>query len=844
MIGPAPQPKGLDRVLRWFDDQGWTPWPFQLDAWHAHAQGRSGLVNVPTGAGKTYAAFMGPLASMLDEHAERRPLAGIRLLYVTPLRAVARDIEAALRRPLTDLAPRLTAEGRTGDTRPSLRAKQRERLPNVLITTPESLSLLLTRDDAATLFAPLSSVVLDEWHELVASKRGTQCELALARLRRIAPALRTWALSATLANLDVAASAAVGTGRDPAVIRGRMDRPLTIRSLLPPEIARFPWAGHLGLAMLPQVLDAIDTMRSTLIFTNTRSQAELWHSALLAARPAWAGFTGLHHGSIDRGARERVERGLKDGSVRLVVATSSLDLGVDFAPVEVVFQVGSPKGVARLLQRAGRSAHRPNAPCAVTCVPTNALELVEIAAVRRAVAAGEIEPRLPPPKPLDVLAQHMVTRALGGGFTPDGLFHEVRDAWSYRDLSRADFDWTLELVRDGGACLHAYPEHHRIESDRGLHRVPSRRTAQLHRLNVGTITAEATLELRLVSGRRLGTIEDHFIASLAPGDRFLFAGKTLRYVGLHDLTALVRPDRGKTRLTPHWAGTRLPISESLAQRVRSTLASPASADEPELRAAAPVLDAQRQMSHLPDAGELLVETTNTREGAHLFLYPFDGRLVHGGLAAILALRLTRLRKTTFALAVNDYGLELLTTDDYPFAELFTPSILAPDHLAEDAIESMNLSDLARLQFREIARVAGLVHPSHPGARKTSRHLQASAGLIYDVFREFDPGNLLLEQARREVLDRQFEHARLARTLERLAQARIVLRRVERPTPLAFPLVVQRSGVQITAETLAERVEKMRLLWENGVQPTPPPSNASSRRRRPRSRRSFGASWSS
>lgn len=829
---------GIDTLRAWFASRSWTPWDFQARAWAAFLEGRSGLINVPTGAGKTYAAFGGPLAVVIDElrSSGARSLDGVRLVYVTPLRAVSRDIELALKRPIVDLGLPITVESRTGDTSSSVRARQRRRLPNVLITTPESLSLLLTWEESATLLAPLQGVILDEWHELIASKRGTQCELALARLRTLAarggafqgprkPALRVWALSATLSNLDVGAQAAVGVGVEPVVIRGRIDRPVAIHSLAPERLDRFPWAGHLGLAMLPRVLADLDPARSTLIFTNTRSQAELWHNAILAARPEWASFTGLHHGSIDRTARERIEAGLKDGSVRLVVATSSLDLGVDFAPVERVYQIGSPKGLARLLQRAGRSSHRPNTACAITCVPTHGFELVEIAAARKALAQGSIEPRAPLTKPLDVLSQHMVTRALGGGFAPDALFDEVRGAYAYRDLTRQEFDWTLTLVRDGGACLKAYPEYHKIEPDHaaGLLRVPDKRIARLHRLNVGTITGDATIELRLVSGKRLGSIEDSFIARLSHGDRFLFAGRTLEFVTLRDLTALARPARGRTTLTPHWSGTRLPISESLGESVRLTLerVGRGEIDEPELVAARPILDAIASLSVIPAADEVLIEACRTREGTHLFLYPFDGRLVHGGLAAVLSLRLTRLRKTTFAISVNDYGLEILTADDYPFQELLSPALFTTEGLLEDALESLNISDLARLQFRDIARVAGLVFQTYPGSPKSGRQLQASAGLIYDVFKDFDPGNLLLEQARREVMERQFEQSRLARTLRRLALAKPVLRAVERPTPLGFPLIVERTGAQITAETLGERLEKMRALWEKGVEPSAP-----------------------
>lgn len=784
---------------------------------------------------------MGPIVAMLDEQRSLPPRArldGVRLLYITPLRAVARDIEKAIAGAMTELGVRGAVESRTGDTPASVRGRQKDRLPAVLITTPESLSLLLTRDNARALFSGLRGVVIDEWHELLSSKRGTQTELAMARLRKFAPGLRTWALSATLDNLDEAARAAVGVGDnapEPIVIRGDTPRQVEILSLIP-QRAAMPWAGHMGMRLLPEVLERLDPEVSTLVFLNTRAQAELWYQAILHERPQWEPVMGLHHGSIDRAARAKLEEGLKSGRVRLVVATSSLDLGVDFAPVERVVQIGSPKGVARLIQRAGRASHRPGASCAILCVPTHAMELIEIAAVRDAALRGRIEPRTPMRKPLDVLVQHIVSSALGEGFRAAALLEEVRTTAAYADLSDEEFGWCLELVRSGGATLSAYPEYHRIvpadDSPDPLYRVASPRLAQLHRLNVGTIAGEATLEVRLLSGKRLGSIEDYFVSHLRPGERFLYAGRVLTFVGIRDTAAIVRPATGKTAYTPHWAGTRLPISESLSAGVRAAVRACAdgSSDSPEFDAVRPIIDAQARLSAVPDEGQLLVEVTRTRDGVHLFAFPFEGRLVNGGLAALVALRLSRLAPSTYSTAANDYGFELLTADDLPFESMLGPAIFSPDRLAEDALESANISELARLQFREIARVSGLVFQMYPGAKKRTRQVHSTAGLIYDVFREFDPGNLLLEQARREVLQKHFEATRLARAMDRLAHAEVLVRRTDRPTPLSMPLIIERLGGRITSESLEERVRKMTQSWEPGPQDQP----CSSKRRRRRS----------
>ncbi len=816
---------GLDLVRAWFQRQGWTPWPFQSQTWEAYRAGRSGLLQVPTGAGKTYAATLGPLAELIDEASGERGLrkvSGLRLLYITPLRAVARDIELAIKRPVEELGLPLSVESRTGDTSQSIRRRQQERLPNVLITTPESLTLMLSRENAREALGGCQAVVIDEWHELLSSKRGTQTELALARMRGLAPGLRTWALSATLENLEEAARAAVGMDAEPVIVRGSIERPVVIQTLLPGK-GRLPWAGHMGLTMLPAVLEWLDPAISTLVFLNTRAQAELWYQAIRVSKPEWEDVLGLHQGSIDRKTREALEAGLKSGNTRIVVATSSLDLGVDFAPVERVMQIGSPKGLARLLQRAGRASHRPGAPCHIVCVPTFGLELVEVAAARDAIARGEIESRRPMDKPLDVLVQHLVTCSLGDGFRPSELFAEVRRAYSYRELTQQEFDWCLHLVRDGGKTLGAYPEHHRVAPETGeadaVHRVRTPRMASLHRLNVGTITGEMTLDLRMTSGKRLGSIEEYFIAQMEPGERFVFAGRVLEYVGIRDLAALVRPAKGRTTRTPHWAGTRLPISESLSEAVRQELelAARGLLNGPEMEAASPIIRAQQSMSVVPGSHDVLIEQTRTREGKHLFVYPFEGRLVNGGLAALLALRLSRKVKTTFSTAANDYGFELLTADDLAFETLVTPELFSTRDLAEDALASANVSDLAKAQFREVARVSGLVYQSYPGARKTGRQVFSTAALLYDVFREFDPDNLLLEQARREVIQRQFEQSRLARTLERLGKSRPLFRETTSPTPLGLPLVIERLGGRISSESLSDRIRKLTKGWdvENG-----------------------------
>jgi ATP-dependent Lhr-like helicase len=814
-------------VREWFQRHDWTPFPFQEEVWATYLAGESGLVHAATGTGKTYAAWMGPLLEWLRDYPprpRRKPAAPpLRVLWITPLRALAGDTEAALRAPIEDLGLPWTVESRTGDTPARVRARQRERLPSALVTTPESLSLLLTREDARDLFAQLELVVVDEWHELLASKRGVQTELALARLRQFRPGLRTLGLSATLGNLDVARDALLGVGSDGAprpgrIMRGLVPKALVVDALIPETMERFPWSGQIGLRLLPEVVSAIEEGRSALVFTNTRATAEIWYQALLAACPDWAGIMALHHGSLDRATREWVEDGLRDGRLRCVVCTSTLDLGVDFTPVDRVLQIGSPKSVGRLVQRAGRSGHQPGAVSRLTCVPTNALELVDVAAARDALAAGRIEARRPVERPLDLLAQHAVTVALGGGFLADELYDEVRTSYAYRDLTRAEWAWVLDFISRGGDALRAYPEYTRVAVNDGRYTVTSRLVAMRHRLSIGTIVSESSMKVQFVRGRTLGSVEENFIARLRPGDHFTFAGRTLQFVRARGMVAYVRKSSRPTSLVPHWSGVRMPISPQLAVGIRAKLdeARRGIYTGAEMEAVRPILELQAAWSRLPAADELLVERVRTREGHHLFFYPVEGRLVHEGLAALFAYRIAQLGPISFTLAANDYGLELLSADPAPIDEAIEAGLFSPAHLLHDIPASLNAAELARRQFREIARVAGLIFQGYPGVNRSAKQVQASSELLYDVFARYEPDNLLLFQAHREVLERQLEQSRLARALERIAGGTISVVVVERPTPMAFPLLVDRAREQLSSEKLADRIRRMAAPLEKAA----------------------------
>lgn len=822
----------LRTVTHWFAEQGWKPFPFQRDVWKAYARGASGLVHATTGTGKTYAVWMAAIQEWLNENPQTaKPAAKpgkqkqvpLRVLWITPLRALVQDTAAALQRPLQDLQIPWTLETRTGDTKQSVRTKQLKRLPTTLLTTPESLSMLLSRPDTAEHFRDLRLVVVDEWHELLATKRGVQTELALARLRGWRSHLRVWGLSATLGNSPGALDVLVGDRSNlpvpPLLVAGRQRKKIIIDSVIPANIERFPWAGHLGLRLLKEVVAALEQAATSLVFTNTRSQSELWYQAILRAKPEWAGQLALHHGSLSQASRHWVEDRLRAGKLKCVVCTSSLDLGVDFSAVERVIQVGSPKGVARLLQRAGRSGHEPGAVSHATCVPTNALELIEAVASREAIAAGHLEAREPPRKPLDVLAQHAVTIAIGGGFTRDDLLAEVRRTYTYRDVTDAEWDWVIDFVTRGGPALRAYPDYQKVVARDGRYVVEDPRIIQQHRLSIGTIASDAALSVQYVNGAKLGTIEESFVSKLAPGERFTFGGRTVTLAYVRDMKVWVRKATGTdTGQIPRWMGGRMPLSTELATALRQKFDEAAREQfiGPEMTALRPLLKTQQAWSQIPRLDELLIEQVRSREGFHLFFYPFAGRLVHEGLAAIFAWRLAQFGPITFSMAMNDYGLELVSPTAPPLEAALAAGLFSQQDLQADIGHSLNAVEMARRQFREIARVAGLIVMGFPGQPRSARQMQASSGLLFDVFAEHDPGNLLLRQAREEVLERQLDHTRLIETLRALSAARVVIRHCERFTPLSFSLMVDRLRERLSTEKLIDRVRRMQQSLEKAA----------------------------
>ncbi|HEX4481993.1 MAG TPA: ligase-associated DNA damage response DEXH box helicase [Rudaea sp.] len=796
-------------LLDWFAQRAWTVAPFQREVWRRFLRGESGLLHTPTGSGKTLAAFGGPLLQALQSPAPPRAKGDrstqLRVLWITPLRALAADSVKSLRMPIDELGIPWTVAMRTGDASARDRRLSKEGRAEVVVITPESLALMLSYPESSDVFSALSAVIVDEWHELIGNKRGVLLQLCLARLRKLAPPYPCWGLSATLGNLDEARDVLLPNFAA-AIVSGATPRAFKLETLVPAETTRFPWAGHLGLSQLKPVLERLLEANTSIVFTNTRSQAELWHQALAAVWPDAPETLALHHGSLSAELRSQAEKGLREGTVRCVVSTSSLDLGVDFPAVDLVFQIGSPKGISRLLQRSGRAKHRPGEPGHIVCVPAHALELAEYAAARDSVARGDIEPRHPPTLCLDVLAQHCVTIALGGGFVAEALLAEVRTTHAFAGLSDEMWQQTIDFVVQGGAALSNYPEYRKVvRDDEGVFRVPDRAVATRHRLSIGTITSDSAIDVRFMKGKRLGSIEEAFLSRLRPGDRFQFAGRTLTLVRLENMAAYVRVAKAGNGVVPRWQGGRMPLSSQLGAAVERLLSLPRQAGR-EMIHLRPLIQTQAEMSALPAKQTLLVEWTQFDDKWYLTVYPFAGRAINEGIAALATTRWSRLITTTFAYTANDYGLIIGLPRQTLMDEVLLRELLSPEKLIEDLLACVNVGELSRRQFREIARIAGLLPPSMPGKKpRTARHLQASAGLIFDVLQRFDPGHVLLSQAQREVFEAQLDVRELSATLARCARSTIHLTEPIYLSPLAFPLWAERWRAEWSNEAWKDRV---------------------------------------
>jgi ATP-dependent helicase Lhr and Lhr-like helicase len=804
--------KDLGKGVHWFEAQGWKPFPFQVEAWASVLEGYHGLVNAPTGSGKTYSL----LIPILLEPALKTKSRGPKAIWITPIRALAKEIEYSAKRSIADLQPTWRVGVRSGDTSTRERAKQKEQPPDFLITTPESLHLLLSQKGYADFFADLKTIVVDEWHELVGSKRGVLMELALSRLKTLAPQLRTWGISATIGNMEQSLQILLGGSTVKSkIIKADIRKQIEVVSIFPDEVERLPWSGHLGIHLLEKVIPIVKESTSTLIFTNTRSFAEIWYQKMLDKAPELSGLIAMHHGSISKELRDWVEDQLHAGKLKAVVCTSSLDLGVDFRPVETVIQVGSPKGVARFLQRAGRSGHQPGAVSRIYFLPTNTLELTEGAALREAMQRNIVEDRVPYLRSFDVLIQYLITLAVSDGFRPDEILNEVRGTVSYASITTEEWNWILRFITTGGEALTAYNEYRKVVVEEGVFKVEDRRIALKHRLSIGTIVGDTLMYVKFVSGKFLGTIEEYFISSLNLGDVFWFAGQSLELVRIKEMEAHVRKSKRKSGKVPSWQGGRMPLSSQMSEMIRYKIDQAArdAEDDAEMKFLKPLMQLQRERSHLPRSNEFLIEYFQTGEGYHVVMYPFEGRFVHEGMAALIAYRIAQISPITFSIAMNDYGFELLSDQEIPIYEAIETNVLGSEDLLKDIQASINATEMAKRKFRDIAAIAGLIFKGLPGQKIKEKHLQSSSQLFFTVFHEYESHNLLLLQAFEEVMDFQLEEARLRRALDRIAHQKIIITEPDKPTPFAFPIMVDRTREKLTSEKLEDRIRKMQIAFK-------------------------------
>ena len=818
---------GYVRIVDWMKQKGMHPFPFQEDTWARLLSGESGLVNAPTGCGKTYSVFLGCLIACINEDPDaitRKKNNGLRLLWITPLRALAKDLARAMEEALNELGIPWKVGVRNGDTSTEERSRQKKQLPEILLITPESLHLYLAMKGYPEVFETLHTIAVDEWHELLGSKRGVQVELAMSRIihaRRAKTPVCLWGISATIGNLDEAKKVLLAPlQREGVILTAGMKKKVHIESVFPDEIEKYPWAGHLGIRLVNKILPILEKSKTTLIFINTRGMSEMWYQALLQASPDLAGAIALHHGSIDRELRYWVEEQLHTGKLKAVVCTASLDLGVDFRPVETVIQVGSPKGVARFLQRAGRSGHRPDAASMIYFLPTHSLELMEAAALKEAIDEDLIESKPPLTGCYDVLIQYCCTLAISEGFTAQQLFAELQTTHCYAEMTWEEWQEILHHLTEGGNALREYDEYKKIECIEGSYRMISRKLAMRHRMHIGTIVSDAMLKVKPMSGGFVGVIEEYFISRLEPGDVFTLAGRNWELVTIKDLTVLVRRSKSNKTKIPSWVGGRMPLTANLGKKLREQLdgytsEAPHSERSTEMEKLRPLFQLQAQLSHVPAANELLIEQIETKDGYHLFVYPFEGRLVHEAMAAILAYRISRIQPITFSFAMNDYGFELLSDQPIPVDDTNAYALFSPDDLLKDIQRSVNSTEMAKRKFRDISVIGGLIFQGYPGSGKKARHLQSSASLLFSVFSNYEKDNLLLRQAYQEVFDQQMEEARLRDMLQRISRSKIVLRYPDKLTPFCFPIKVDSMREDLSSEKLEDRVRRMQLQLENG-----------------------------
>ena len=812
----------------WFSNQGWKPFAFQKQTWTAFLQKKNGLLNAPTGSGKTYALWVPIVLDYLKKNPDykTKQKKGLKAIWITPLRALSVEIEQSAQRFADEIESGLTVGIRTGDTPQKVRTAQKKSMPDLLITTPESLQLLLSSKNYDKTFKNLNAVVVDEWHELLGTKRGVQMELALSRLKTVSKDLRIWGISATIGNLEQAREVLLGPDseafQNSTLIRANLKKKISVKSIIPEKMEKFPWRGHLGLHLIDEVVPIIKNSRTTLLFTNTRSQCELWFQKLMHKYPEFAGEVAMHHGSINKETRLWVEQAIRNETLKAVVCTSSLDLGVDFAPVETIIQIGGPKGVARFLQRAGRSGHQPGKESVIHFLPTHAIELIEASALQKAVQKTAVEDRIPYLLSFDVLVQYLTTLAVSNGFFPKEIWPEIKSTFCFQGITKDEWLWILNFVTKGSQSLQAYDEYKKIEIEEdGLFKVNNRGVAMRHRLQIGTIVSDAVLTVKYLKGGFIGSIEEWFISKLTPGDVFTFAGRNLELVRIKSMQVLVRKSKKKTSKVPSWMGGRMAFSAQMSELLREEMyaasastAAGSSEKSEELKALQPILERQQKESIIPRQDEFLIETFKTREGYHAIFYPFEGRFVHEALGSLLAYRISLLSPISFSIAFNDYGFELLSDQEIDMQQVLDNDLFSAEFLMDDLYKSLNATEMARRKFRDIAVIAGMVFTGYPNKLIKSKHLQSSSQLLFSVFKDYEDDNLLYLQSFRETFEHQLEEGRLRMALERIHHQKIIWKKCEKPTPFSFPIITDRLREKLSSEKLEDRIKRMLKSLEN------------------------------
>lgn len=799
--------EGLKIIKNWMAQKDFAPFTFQLETWEKFYKNYSGMVVAPTGFGKTYSVFLAVIIDFLNFPEKYGD--GLKLLWITPLRALAKDIAKAMKEAIDEIGLDWSVGVRNGDTPISERTSQTKKMPDILLVTPESLHLLLAQKNNQRYFKNLKCIAVDEWHELLGGKRGVLTELALSRLTSYQKKIRIWGITATIGNLDEALEVLLPYKTKKTKVVAKEKKKIDIIAVLPDEVEILPWAGHLGNKLANKVIPIILESKTTLVFTNTRSQAEMWYQILLQQHPDFAGQIAIHHSSIDKDLRIWIEENLSSGYLKAVVSTSSLDLGVDFKPVDTVIQIGSAKGVARFLQRAGRSGHSPFETSKIYFVPTHSLELIEVAALKEAVKQKIIEPRFPMVMTFDVLVQYLITLAVGEGFKAEETFEQIKNTYAFQEITAEEWTSILQFITIGGGAFKNYEEFHKVVIEEGIYKVTSRRIAMLHRMNIGVIVSDAMLKVKVLGGSYVGMIEEYFITRMKKEDKFILAGRVLEVAHIKEMTVYVRNAKGKG-MVPSYLGGRLPLSSYLGQFLRMKLSQSldAKSSEKELKFLHPLLASQEGISHIPKEDEFLVEIIKTRDGYHLFMYPFEGRLIHEVMSALIAFRISKITPISFSMAMNDYGFELLSSQEIPLTEENLKQILSKENLIKDVLSSINATEMARRKFRDIAVISGLVIQTYPGQQKNNKSLQSSAGLIFNVLEDYDSQNILLKQAYTEVFNQQIDEARLVEAFNRIENSKIILKFANSFTPLSFPIKVDSLRQSLSSEDLGERIKRM------------------------------------